>query len=171
MEKRRFWLFLPVAVLAAELAVGEGNPVAKIGPSGDSVDVIQQRDGRAVTNSLPLYRSGNVRYFSAGVGVVERAAEYPVYSLKIVVTAGGKPYLSGVAVTIQPSKGASITIPRDQVEGPWLFVDLSPGQYDVSANNGDQVRHLKGVKIEAGKQKVVYLRWKEDAGIARAAAE
>src|SRR5262245_43903679 len=155
MEKRRFWLFLPVAVLAAELAVGEGNPVAKIGPSGDSVDVIQQRDGRAVTNSLPLYRRGNVRYFSARVGVEERLAAYPAFSAEVGCSAGGQPFPSGCAGTTQPWKGASTPTPRSQVGGPWLFVGRPPRPYVVSANSGDQGRHLKGVKSEGGKQKVV----------------
>ena len=35
----------------------------------------------------------------------ERQAEYPPFSLKLVFTAGGKPYLAGVDVTIKPAKG------------------------------------------------------------------
>ena len=103
---------------------------------------------------FPLYRAGSIRYFSAGVGLEEREAEYPPFSLKVVFTAGGKPYLSGVSVVVQPEKGGTpvLTIPQDQVEGPWLFVDLASrcvrhyGHLMVVVIKG-----LKGVKVEAGK--------------------
>jgi hypothetical protein len=101
------------------------------------------------------------------VGLEERAAEYPPFPLKVVFTAGGKPYLSGVSVTIQSAKGGTVlTVPPDQVEGPWLFVDLPAGDYDVMAAHRDNKQGLKGVKVEAGKQKIIHLRWTEDRGIA-----
>jgi hypothetical protein len=85
----------------------------------------------------------------------------------MVFTAGGKPFLAGVDVTIQPVKrGAPIAISRDHVEGPWLFVDLPAGTYDIAAAHGDRKQALKGIKVEAGKQKTLYLRWTEDAGVA-----
>jgi hypothetical protein len=119
-----------------------------------------------VVDTLPLHQKGNIRYFSAGVGLEERMAEYPPFSLKVVFTAGGKPYLSGVSVTIQQiTRGTVLTIPNDQVEGPWLFVDLPTGVYDVSAVHHDSRQELKGVKVEAGKQRVIHLRWAEDRGI------
>ncbi len=123
------------------------------------------------TSSLPLYRSGAVRYFSAGVGLEERSTAYPPFPLKIVFTAGGKPFLSGVAVTIQPIKGAAVAIPRERVDGPWLFVELAPGLYEIAATYGDQTEHRKAVKVESGKQTVVYFRWKEDRGVAVKDAE
>jgi hypothetical protein len=36
--------------------------------------------------------------------------------------------------------------------------------YDITATYGTQQRSLKGVKIIAGTQKIVYLRWAEDVG-------
>ena len=70
-----------------------------------------------------------------------------------------------VEVTITPAKGgAVIAIPREQVEGPWLFVDLPAGIYDVSAMQGDRMQGLKGIKIEPGRQKSVLLRWPEERG-------
>ncbi|HJT22796.1 MAG TPA: hypothetical protein VJ746_20145, partial [Nitrospira sp.] len=123
-------------------------------------------EGRTVTNALPLYRDGATRYFSAGVGLEERSAEYPAFPLKMIFTAGGKPFLSGVDVTIQPAQGAAIAIPRERVDGPWLFVELAPGLYEIAAAYGDQVERLKAVKVEPGKQTVVYFRWKQDRGVA-----
>ena len=162
-----------IGVFALLVSVGGGvsladsGAVARIGGSGDSVELSHQVDGRTVVDTLPLYRAGSIRYFSAGVGLEEREAAYPPFSLKVVFTAGGKPYLSGVSVVVQPEKGGMVlTIPQDQVEGPWLFVDLAPGVYDITATHGGSNQGLKGVKVEAGKQKVVHLRWPEDRGIA-----
>lgn len=147
--------------------MADSGAVARIGASGEFLELSHQVDDRTVVDTLPLHRAGAIRYFSAGVGLEERTAEYPPFLLKMVFTAGGKPYLSGVSVTIQPAKGETVlTIPQDQVEGPWLFVDLPAGIYDVTATHRDSKQGLKGVKVEAGKQKVIYLRWAEDRGIA-----
>lgn len=151
------WLGVQVGFVFAE-----GNPVARIGQSGEFLE-LEQQDGQVRKNYLPLHETAGVRYFSAGVGLEERSAEYPAFSLKLVFTAGGKPFLAGVDVVIAPAKGgAAIHIPREQVEGPWLFVELPSGIYDITATHGDRTQGLKGVKVNAGKQKTVYLRWAED---------
>jgi len=161
-----------VGVFALWVCLGEGislaagGAVARIGDSGDCVELSQQIDRRTVVDSLPLYRAGSVRYFSAGIGIEERNAEYPPFSLKLVFTAGGKPFLAGVAVTIQRAIGGPpIGIPGDHVNGPWLFVDLPSGTYHVTAIHADRTQGLKGLTVEAGKKKTVYLRWPEDSGI------
>lgn len=143
----------------------EGRVVARVGQSGDYLD-LEQSDGAVVRNYLPLYRAGGIRYFSCGVGVEERLAEYPPFSLKLVFTAGGKPYLAGVDVTIQPAKGeAAIIISRERVEGPWLFLDLPSGTYDISAAYREQKQALKGIRVDRRTQKIVHLRWAEDIGV------
>jgi hypothetical protein len=152
---------------AGAVSLAEGGAVARIGPSGDVIELSHRADGRPVVDVLPLHRVGVVRYFSAGVGIEERAAEYPPFPLKLVLTAGGKPFLAGVTVSIRAHKsGTALTIPREQVEGPWLFVDLPPGLYDLTATYGNSTQRLNGIKIEAGKQKTVYVRWPEDPGLA-----
>jgi hypothetical protein len=157
-------LILLAILLATSLVFAEGGLLARIVPSGDYLEF--EQDGRPGPERLPLYRTGGVRYFSAGVGLEERSASYPAFSLKLVFTAGGKPFLSGVAVTITPARGGkAIVIPREHVEGPWLFVDLAPGLYDVTASYGNDLQRLKGVKIETGRQRVVHLRWARDHGI------
>ena len=99
------------------LTYAEGGFPVRIGQSGEYLELEYSSDGQIVKDHLPLYRAGNVRYFTAGVGLEERQAEYPPFSLKLIFTAGGKPYLSGVDVLIQPtyggqtrsSKGVTIT--------------------------------------------------------------
>jgi len=143
----------------------EGNFVVRIEPSGEFLELERPSGGQMVKEHLPLHQIRNVRYFSAGVGLEERQAEYPPFSLKLVFTAGGKPYLTGVDVAIRAQKGdTAVDIPKEQIQGPWLFVDLPSGVYDITATYGTQKRSLPGVKIAAGHQKILYLRWAEDAG-------
>lgn len=155
-------LFMPVVLASAEEGV-----IARVGQSGEYLDLVQQESGHVLRDYIPLHQSGGVSYFAAGVGVEERTAQYPFYSLKMVFTAGGKPFLTGVDVVIQGKKeGPVITIPGEQVNGPWLFVDLPAGSYEISASKSDRKQELTGIKIEAGNQKTVHLRWADDPGLA-----
>ena len=86
---------------AAGVVCAEDNFVARVGPSGEFIELEHRRDGQIVKDHLPLHQRGNLRYFSAGVGLEERQAEYPPFSLKLVFTAGGKPYVTGVDVAIR----------------------------------------------------------------------
>ena len=151
---------------------GGWRGLARIRESDDSVELSHQIDGRTVVDDLPLNRAGSVRYFSAGIGIEERNAEYPPFSLKLVFTAGGKPFLAGVAVTIHAVKGGPpIGIPGDHVNGPWLFVDLPSGTYHLTAIHADLIQGLKEVTVEAGKMKTVYLRWPRESGITARSGE
>ncbi|OAI47929.1 hypothetical protein AYO43_11405 [Nitrospira sp. SCGC AG-212-E16] len=172
MNRGIIGLFALWVCLGEGISLAAGGAVARIGDSGDSVELSQLIDGRTVVDSLPLYRAGSVRYFSAGIGIEERSAEYPPFSLKLVFTAGGKPFLAGVAVTIQPAKGGPpIGISGDHVNGPWLFVDLPSGTYHVTAIHTDLMQGLKEVTVEAGKMKTVYLRWPKESGITAPSGE
>ena len=169
-------ILIPVLALWASLCGGmslaEGGPGSRIEESGESLELKYQVDGQLSKGSIPLYRAEGVRYFSAGVGIEERSAEYPPFSLKLVFTAGGKPFLAGVAVTIQSAKGGPpINIPREHVNGPWLFVDLPSGTYHVTAVHADRTQGLKGVTVEAGRTKTVHLRWQEERGITASSRE
>ena len=159
-------ILIPAFVLLSSLCVGVSfadGPVPRIEESGEFLELEFQVNGQRSKGSLPLYRAEAVRYFSAGVGIEERSAEYPPFSLKLVFTAGGKPFLAGVAVTIQPAKGGpAINSPQEHVNGPWLFVDLPSGTYHVKAIHAARTQGLKAVKLEAGKTKTVHLRWAED---------
>jgi hypothetical protein len=166
MKRSVLWVVGLSAVFIGDLSLADGGAVARIGVSGEFVELSHQVEGRTTIDLLPLHRAGDVRYFSAGIGLEERAAQYPPFSLKLVFTAGGKPFLSGVSVTIQPVKGgAAVTIPQEQVEGPWLFADLAPGVYNVTAIHRDRKQGLTGIAVEAGKQKTIHLRWSEDRGL------
>ncbi|MGC3976458.1 MAG: carboxypeptidase-like regulatory domain-containing protein [Nitrospira sp.] len=112
---------------------------------------------------LPLYRSGTARYFSAGIGQVERAAIYPPFSLKLVFTAGGKPFISGVAVTLRQAKGGTVlTIPNEHNTGPWLFIDLPEGTYQLSATLGGVTQQVNNLTVRRGHVTTQHVRWAED---------
>ena len=124
----RFVVSLIFAMLSGmELSIdcADAGGVARLSPSGDSVEVEYLNVDGMQRDSLPLYREGAVRYFSVGIGLDERGTDYPPFALKLVFTAGGKPYLTGVTVTIQGGKdGEKVVIPGERVTGPWLFVDV-----------------------------------------------
>jgi hypothetical protein len=168
MMKNAVGLLVACGVLSVwAMTRAEGGLVARVGASGEFVELSRESNGQTVLGSLPLHRAGDNRYFSAGVGLEERSAAYPPFPLKIVFTAGGKPFLAGVSVTITPEKGGQpLTIPQEDVEGPWLFVDLPPGVYRIAGTHGGQTQALKQIAVEAGKQKTVYLRWQADRGLA-----
>jgi len=147
----------------ASVGAQEGT-IGRIGESGEFLELEHRVNGQVVKNYLPLHRSGGIRYFSAGVGLEERQASYPPFTLKLVFTAGGKPFLSGVDVTIKAAAGGpAITIPREQVEGPWLFVDLPAGRYGIAATYGGRTQELKPVVVTPGKPQTLYLRWSQES--------
>jgi hypothetical protein len=155
-----------LSILVGVVSAEEGM-VAQVGQSGEFLDFVQQESGRVIRDYIPLHRKERVSYFAAGVGLEERAAQYPLFSLKVVFTAGGKPFFAGVDVVIKAKEeGMVIVIPGEQVKGPWLFVDLPTGNYDISASQSGLKQELKGIKVKAGKQKTVYLRWADDPGLA-----
>jgi hypothetical protein len=122
-------------------------------------------EGGGSAETIPLYRSGEVRYFSAGVGIEERSAEYPAFPLKLIFTAGGRPYITGVAVTVRDTGGSLIVaISAEQITGPWLFLDLPDGSYHIAASMEGQTEHANNVKVERGTPKVLYLRWDREPG-------
>ena len=140
----------------------EASSEAKVTPSGDGIELeYAGEDGVKSVLTLPLHKAGAVRYFSAGVGVEERAAQYPPFPLKLVFVAGSKAYLSRVSVTITDAKGAVILeVSREQVTGPWLYVDLPSGTYTVTAMREGQAQVKGVVTVEKGGVKTLYLRWK-----------
>lgn len=169
MKRFRTLIFgLPFAVSLAlagsVVAPCAASSAAKVTPSGDGIAVeYSDEDGAKSVLTLPLHKAGDVRYFSAGVGAEERAAQYPPFPLKLIFVAGPKAYLSQVAVTITGAKGAvKLEVPREQVAGPWLYVDLPSGTYTVTATREGHAQVKGEATVEKGGVKTLYLRWKEN---------
>lgn len=137
-------------------------PTVRVMPSGDGL-TLEYQDGSGATlqETIPIHQAGGIKYFSAGVGLEERSAAYPPYSLKLVFVAGPKAYLSQVSVTVKDKDGTTVVaVPREQVTGPWLFVDLPPGTYAITAVGPAKSEVKERVTISAKQMKTVYLRWK-----------
>ncbi len=144
-------------------SVTEAATVSRVTPSGDGIELeYTDENGTTLKDTIPIHRAGTIRYFSAGMGLEERKAKYPPFPLKLIFVAGPRAYTSQVAVTIADTKGAVVLqVPREQVTGPWLFVDLPAGTYDITSDRSDHPSIKQRVEIAAGGGKTVYLRWKE----------
>ena len=157
-----------VFVLAALWGLVTADPFAQAAgtggfPSGDGIELeYTAADGIIAKTVLPIYRVGGVQYFSAGVGVEERSAQYPPYPLKLVFIAGAKAYVTQVAVTIKDTAGkTNVLVPGEQVTGPWLFMDLPAGTYEITAIRRDRSEMTQKVAVGAGGSRTLYFRWKE----------
>ena len=71
--------------------------------------------------------------------------------------------MTGVEVVLRQSKGATVlTVPREQVTGPWLFIDVPDGAYEVVATLGGQIQQVKGIHVRRGHVTTQHVRWAED---------
>ena len=149
-------------------ALGRAAPVAQMTSSGDAIEISYPGEGGTQFNeTIPVYHAGKIRYFSTGVGLEERTAQYPRFPLKLVFVVGAKAYLSQVAVTITDEEGGKLLdVPAEKVTGPWLFVDIPPGTYKISGSGPNGVRAQDRITIASDQVKTVYLRWKGE-GAAR----
>jgi hypothetical protein len=100
----------------------------------------------------------SVSYYSGGVGAEERRQMPQLYLLKVVFRTDGGHLLSDADVTMSAG-GKTVFRGRSQ-NGPWLFVDLPPGVYDIEAVLNGKVRSVKGARLTAGKLRTVFLTWK-----------
>jgi hypothetical protein len=80
--------------------------------------------------------ASDLRYASGGIGLSERNAMYAErgqYRLWVATVARGSgAYLSNAHVTVRPAGGGEPVLDCT-MEGPWLFIDLPPGRYAVTA--------------------------------------
>lgn len=138
----------------------EVTATSRILSTGDALELTYHADGETWTDLIPLHRAGPVRYFSAGVGMVERVADFPPFPLKLVLTAGGKPYMARVGVEVMSQDGTiQLLIPPDHVTGPWLFLDLPAGTYDLTGTSGKDRPQLRRVTVRPGSSHTLYLRF------------
>jgi len=160
MRLTRAGLLLAASLLSVMPAQAADETPAM--PSGEGVELeYTGQDGTPIKTIFPIYQAGAIRYFSAGIGADERAATYPPFPLKLIFVAGSNAYLAQVAVTITDTKGATVFVPGEQVTGPWLFVDLPAGTYDITAIRRDRSEVKQRVEIKPPGVRTVYFRWKD----------
>jgi hypothetical protein len=126
----------------------------------DHVTIQHPRNGFAFSYTLPIYQIGNIRFLSAGIGLEERHASYPPFPLKLTFAQAGGAFVSGVSVTIKDMTGKDLLkISEDQTSGPWLFLDLAPGNYQVSAARKDGTTIQRSIQLPKGQSKSMHLHW------------
>lgn len=119
-------------------------------------------EGKSIPDKLrfPLHEQNAVQYFSAGLGKEERSLSYPPYSLKLIFVKGERAFLAGVAVEVINSEQTTlVSIPGEEVLGPWLFLNLAPGKYVVKATDSSGVTIEKSITLSGGKTTPVHFRW------------
>lgn len=155
-------LLLVMMLAMSGMVRGEGQAKTQVRlvPETNTLEFERVEDNATQKWSLPLYHKNDISYFSAGVGLEERDAEYPAFSLRCVFVQGNHPFLARIAVTIQDQKGKTVLeVPGEQVNGPWLFVDLPKGHYVVTATRPDGIQVKKNVVIGKGGERIVFFRW------------
>lgn len=118
--------------------------------------------GETVPQKLdfPLYEQNNIQYFSAGLGKEERSLSYPPYSLKLIFVKGQRAFLANVAIAVLQHDGTNlISIPGEEVQGPWLFLNLPAGKYVVQATESGGTTIEKSINLAGEKTTTVYFRW------------
>jgi hypothetical protein len=109
---------------------------------------------------FPLYEQNNIRYFSAGLGKEERSLAYPPYPLKLIFVKGERAYLTSVAIEVlQPDGTRLLSIPEDEVQGPWLFLNLPSGKYVVKATDSSGMSIERSINVPEEKMTTVHFRW------------
>ena len=78
--------------------------------------------------------------------MAQRAKEFDV---KLVFAAKGGAFVSDVTVTITSTKGDAIA--SLQTEGPWFYIQLPPGTYDVKATFKGVTKQIKNLRLTKDK--------------------
>ncbi len=109
------------------------------------------------TLTFPLYEQKGIQYFSAGLGKEERTLPYPPFSLKLIFVQGEGAYLARVSINlVNKDETYHIKIPREEVEGPWLFINVPNGTYVISGTDSNGTTIEKTITTETGETTVVY---------------
>ena len=109
-----------------------------------------------------LQRKGleNVTFLSGGLSEREREAIQEMakkYSLKLMFSNKKGKYLSDVTVKIFDQRDE--TILTTVSNGPWFFIDLPSGTYDLEVSFGKNRKRISQVKVVEKSQTVIGVQW------------
>lgn len=111
-------------------------------------------------NYLKRENQGGIAFLSGGVGQYEREIlkeQGKAYSLKLIFSNRKGEYLSNVVVTIFDQKGEKILFTVSF--GPWLFINLPSGVFNLEASFQGDHKKVPKIRIEKGTQKVHAIQW------------
>ena len=135
----------------------EDGRISAIYPDGE---IPVAEGGIPTTLTFPLYEQEGIQYFSAGLGKEERRLSYPPFSLKLIFVQGERAYLAGVSIHLVSEDGTRrLKIPGEEVEGPWLFINIPTGTYLVSGTNSNGTTIEKTITVQTEKLTVVHFRF------------
>lgn len=87
-------------------------------------------------------------YLFGGVSSNEREAmeeRSRDYNLKLIFAEKNGPYLSGVKITLSSTKQSEIL--AVVTEGPWFYIRLPAGTYDIKADFNGQIKQIKSLNL------------------------
>ena len=99
-------------------------------------------------------------YVSGGVGSDERAAleeRGKAFNVKLAFAEQRGPYLADVNVMIVDGKGAEILSLASA--GPWFYIQLPPGRYNVKATYNGQTKEIRNLQVPKDKAVSRVLTW------------
>lgn len=111
--------------------------------------------GKVFTPQIQTTEDG-LRYVSTGVGYDSRI-NLPGFSLRLVFATRNRAYLADIDLEISPGPTGKPT--KIHSEGPWLEVDLRPGNYRVTARTSKGQVLSKTFTIFKGRATHLKLAW------------
>ena len=126
----------------------------------DNIPIQHHAGGKSYGYTLPVYQVGDMRFLSGGVGIEEREATYPPFSVKLILSQQPRAFLTHVSLLIQDEKKQTVLdIPHELVTGPWVFVNLPPGQYHIVGKSRNGIRIERTIRVKTGTTQVHHLIW------------
>ena len=165
MKQKFLYKFLTVCLAMSLTSItihqaASATPMAQLNADKDVVTLEFEEGGHDIVRNFPLHEKGSIRYFSAGVGKLERKTAYPAFPLKLVFAYDSGAFLAHISVEIHNNDGSlAVKIPAKHVMGPWLFVDLDPGVYEIVATNQDGEKVAKRVPVKKNDPLSLPLYW------------
>lgn len=99
-------------------------------------------------------------FMSGGVGADERQIMEESgkgYNLKLSFAEKSGKYLSGVELVIADEKGKEIV--RTTVNGPWFYIQLPAGRYNVTATLAGAAKRIKDLDVPGKTRVFRLLHW------------
>ena len=109
---------------------------------------------------LQKRKEKNITFLSGGVSQRERKNLQEMgkgYSLKLMFSNKKGEYLSDVTVKISDQRDE--TILTTVSNGPWFFINLPSGTYDLEVSFRKNRKRISQVKIEGKSQTVIGVQW------------
>ncbi|MTW10025.1 hypothetical protein GM658_05375 [Pseudoduganella eburnea] len=116
-----------------------------------------------LADDVPLpavQQQGAISFITGGIGSDEAAAFRAAaaqYNLRLTLAAVSGEFFASVRVSLRDAQGNSVV--EAVSDGPYLFFNVPPGKYQVTADNQGQVE-MRNAVVHAKGATELYFRWK-----------